>query len=311
MSFEVATSDWIAVDWGTTNVRAWLVSSDGEIKACRRSDDGMSTIVPGGFEAALARLISDFLSDRTCLPVVTCGMVGSRQGWVEAKYRQIGQGPLSAEEIVEASVVDQRFKVFVVPGLSQLAPPDVMRGEETQINGLLAEHPTYTGTICLPGTHTKWVSVDNGGINHFQTIITGELFALLCAQSILRFNVNSDALDTDVFYSAVCDALEDGQLLAKNLFRLRARALLEDVPDAITRSRLSGMMIGTELSAVRDFWSKGSVTIIGNDALTSLYQSALASQSIQSTITDADQMVVNGLYFAYRLIEEHHQCHAT
>ncbi|RYH94878.1 MAG: 2-dehydro-3-deoxygalactonokinase, partial [Acetobacteraceae bacterium] len=179
---ESLTPAWIAVDWGTSNLRAWAVSADGDVLAETSSEEGMGKLTRDGFEPALLRLIGPWLERRP--PIVACGMVGSRQGWCEAAYRTVPCTPLDRTALVTAPVQDPRLNVAIAPGLKQLAPADVMRGEETQIAGALRLMPGYDGVMCLPGTHSKWVHISAGEVVSFQTFMTGEMFALLSEQSV-------------------------------------------------------------------------------------------------------------------------------
>ncbi|MEO8531980.1 MAG: 2-dehydro-3-deoxygalactonokinase, partial [Deltaproteobacteria bacterium] len=151
--------DWIAVDWGTSSLRCWAMSADGQILAEASSDQGMGVLKPDAFEGALLALVGDWL-DRA-VPVIACGMVGARQGWVEAAYRTVPATPIGLP-MTRPKVNDLRLSVYIVPGLSQAKPADVMRGEETQIAGFLALNKDFDGVIALPGTHTKWARVIGG-----------------------------------------------------------------------------------------------------------------------------------------------------
>ena len=177
---------WIAVDWGTSNLRAWAMGAEGPL-AEAVSDDGMGKLQPADFEPALLRLISPWLTaPRT--PVLACGMVGARQGWREAPYRAVPCAPVDAAGVLHVPT-DPRLTFHIAPGLSQDRPADVMRGEETQVAGVLALHKGFDGVICHPGTHSKWVHVSAGEVVSFQTFMTGEIFALLSTQSVLRHSM--------------------------------------------------------------------------------------------------------------------------
>ncbi len=184
-----ADLDWIAVDWGTSTLRAWAISATGAVKAEAASRDGMGALRPGGFEPALLGLIGPWLPPQRAVDVVACGMVGAREGWVEAGYAGVPAPPL-AQGLRRAKAADPRLRVFVLGGLSQTRPADVMRGEETQIAGHLALGGTRDGVVVLPGTHTKWVEIKDGAVFHFASFMTGELFALLAERSVLRHAVS-------------------------------------------------------------------------------------------------------------------------
>ncbi len=136
------TPDWIAVDWGTSNLRAWAMQG-GRTLAEAVSDEGMGKLTREGFEPALLRLVGPWLGAGP-MTVIACGMVGSRQGWHEAPYRTVPCPPVDPAGLVAAPVQDARLRVWLAPGLRQMQPADVMRGEETQIAGALALSPGST-----------------------------------------------------------------------------------------------------------------------------------------------------------------------
>ncbi|MGJ8617222.1 MAG: 2-dehydro-3-deoxygalactonokinase [Sulfitobacter sp.] len=288
-------AEWIAVDWGTSNLRAWAMRG-AEVLARAQSDAGMGGLTREGFGPALAALINDWDVSKTT-PVIACGMVGSRQGWVEAPYRRVPCAPLGDDTI---KVPDDDRNIRIIPGLKQEAPADVMRGEETQIAGFLALNTGWDGVICLPGTHAKWVLVSAGEVVSFQTFMTGELFALIAGQSVLRHSVQSDDWDDDAFADAVSDTLSRPEKLAARLFSIRAGDLLQATPSAISRAQLSGLLIGAELAAARAYWLGQNVAIIGADATAKHYVTALAAQGVPATLADAERMTLAGLSAAYR-----------
>jgi 2-dehydro-3-deoxygalactonokinase len=300
------TPDWIAVDWGTTHLRAWAMAGQGltaKPAAQVESNDGMGTLDRAGFEPALLRLVDGWLDTGAPRPAMLCGMVGARQGWVEAPYAPVPATP-AALVPVRAPCADARLRVFVMPGLKQDQPADVMRGEETQIAGFLALNPGWDGVICLPGTHTKWAQVSAGEVVSFQTFMSGELFALLGAHSVLRHSVQGEGWDDDAFAAAVTDALARPEGLAARLFGLRADDLLHGQAAATARARLSGHLIGAELAAARPYWLGQNLALIGADAAAGPYAQALAAQGVPVTRTDAARMTLAGLSLAHDKIKE-------
>lgn len=289
------TPEWIAIDWGTSTLRGWAMQG-AEVLATSQSGDGMGGLDRTGFEPALRRLIDgwDVASETT---VIACGMVGSRQGWVEAPYRAVPCAPLGAMPTLAPC---DGLRVLVLPGLRQTTPSDVMRGEETQIAGFLALNPGWDGVICLPGTHTKWVHVSAGEVISFQTYMTGELFALLSAHSVLRHSVQSDSWDETVFDFTVEEALSKPEKLAARLFAIRADDLLESTPPAAARARLSALLIGAELAASRPYWLGTNIAILGPDQAAQAYARALMTQGASATVADTARMTLAGLTAAYR-----------
>ena len=288
--------DWIALDWGTSNLRAWAMSADATVLAQAQSDQGMGRLAPSDFEPALLSLIGDWLSGQT--PVIACGMVGSRQGWAEARYQDVPCAPLPAG-FARPAVTDQRLDVRIIPGLRQTGPADVMRGEETQIAGFLSLNPTWDGVICLPGTHTKWVHVSADEVVSFQTCMTGDLFAAISGHTVLRHSIGDD-LDPDGFAQGLDDSLSRPERLAARLFALRAEGLVDSLDPATARGRLSGLLIGSELAATKPYWLGQRVAVIGAGGLASLYVTALAAQSVAAEQVNADRATLAGLVAAYR-----------
>ena len=293
MSAVAITPDWIAVDWGTTNLRAWAMGADGRVLAHAESEDGMGKLARDGFELALLRLTGGWLDSRP--PVVACGMVGSRQGWCEAPYSTVPCAALDPGRVVIAPTKDPRLSVSIIPGLKQTQPADVMRGEETQIAGALRLMPNYDGVFCLPGTHSKWVHISAGEVVSFQTFMTGEMFALLSEASVLRHGMGGEGWDDAAFNAAVTDALSRPERIAARLFALRAEGLIAGLTPAAARARLSGLLIGTELAAAKPYWLGQRVTLIGAERLTAAYAAALAQQGIKAERLPATECTLAGL----------------
>lgn len=298
---------WIAVDWGTSTLRAWAMSATHRVIDQRRSDQGMGKLLSTQFEAALLVLIDDWLVDsHRKIPVIACGMVGAKQGWIEAKYRSTPVDLTTASHLSAAAVTGMRFSVNILSGISQSSPPDVMRGEETQIAGWLAQHDAYTGLICLPGTHTKWVNVEKGIVVGFTTYMSGELFALLSEQSVIRHSLdaNAVAVDESLFSDALIET-KSGDLV-QQLFSLRAASLLQDVSANVTKARLSAILLGHEVASASQALNQTSpVIIIGMDRLTRLYQLAITQLTSNSAkCIDADQMTLAGLSHAYEAFKQ-------
>lgn len=291
------TADWIAVDWGTSNVRAWAMSAVGAVLARNGSDQGMGKLARDGFEPALLGLIAGWHDGP--VTVVACGMVGARQGWIEALYGRTPCEPL-ADDLIRAPSVTPGLTVHIIPGLSQDQPADVMRGEETQIAGFLVQNPGWAGVLCLPGTHCKWVHVSAGEVVSFQTCMTGELFATISTHTVLRHSVGTEGLDQAAFDQAafdqaLADTLARPERLAARLFALRAESLLHGLVPAAARARLSGLLIGAELAATRAYWLGQQIAIIGAGTVARLYQTALASQGARATMVDVEAVTLAGL----------------
>jgi 2-dehydro-3-deoxygalactonokinase len=282
----------IAVDWGTSSFRAYRLSVDGGVAERRSAPLGILHVEGGRFAQALEGQIGDWLAAGEA-PVVMSGMIGSRQGWAEAPYASC---PAGAAEIA-AGLREVRWgerRAWIAPGLSSrdaAGVPDVMRGEETQILGVLEELP-QSAWICLPGTHSKWVEVHDGKIVRFSTHMTGEVFAVLKSHSILGRMMREEPTDLQWFAAGVRRAQDSGGLL-HHLFGVRARGLFGEVPDAASASYLSGIVIGHELVAARS--AATAVFLLGAKPLVDLYQHALRQFGRDATVLDPDA-VVRGLF---------------
>jgi len=297
-------TDWIAVDWGTTNLRVWIIGPNDSPLATLTSQMGMGVLQRDGFEPALMALIEPYLTDAKVVPVICCGMVGSRQGWAEAAYLSVPCMAPDGQSVTAVASGDPRIAVYIVPGVKQVTPPDVMRGEETQIAGFLHDHPDFDGVLCLPGTHTKWVQISAREIVSFQTFMTGELFALLAKQSVLRHSVSEDGFDAGVFDDAVTEAMDRPQLLAARLFGLRAGSLVADLEPAVARSRLSGLLIGAELAGARPYWLGQNVAIIGDGVVAGPYRRGLAAQGVEASVFEVGDVTLTGLTAARNSCKE-------
>lgn len=294
-----ARPDWIAIDWGTTNLRIWAMSGDTVLDR-RESADGMGTLARDQFEPALLRLAGDWTDSADT--AVACGMVGSRQGWVEAPYVSVPCTPGQARPVI-APMASDGLTVHVIPGICQASPADVMRGEETQIAGYLALNPEFDGVICLPGTHTKWAHVSAGELVSFQTYMTGELFSAIGGHTVLRHSVQSDDWDSAAFDAGLVAGMERPERIAARLFSLRAEGLLTGLPAAAARAQLSGLLIGAELIAARPYWLGQNVAIVSDGRLGTLYQTALSHQGVSASQTSVENVTLASLIRMYRTLK--------
>lgn len=287
-------TEWIAVDWGTTNLRAFAMGRNG-VLAQASSEDGMGRLDRDGFEPALLRLVGPWLREGTVTEVIACGMVGSRQGWHEAPYRSVPCVPLDPASLVVAPTRDARIRVRLVPGLKQTVPADVMRGEETQIAGALALLPGFDGVVCLPGTHSKWAHVSAGEVVSFQTFMTGEMFALLSQASVLRHGMQGEGWDEAAFDAGLSDSLSRPERIGAKLFGIRAEGLIAGLSASAARSRLSGLLIGVELAAARPYWLGQAVAIVGSEGISASYARALRAMGVEPRLVNGGEAVLAGL----------------
>lgn len=297
---DIATScDWIAVDWGISNLRAWAMTKSGTILAEAQSDKGMGQLSRDRFEPALLDLVSDWLAGPTT--VIACGMVGSRQGWVEAPYSTV-PCPCLPEGLTKAPTQSPLIDVHIISGIRQLEPADVMRGEETQIAGFLARNKNWDGVICLPGTHTKWAHISANEVVSFQTFMTGELFATIASQTVLRHSL-TDGWDDTAFFAALDQSLSRPERLAARLFSLRAESLLHGTDGATIRAKLSGLLIGAEIAAAKPYWLGQNVAVIGAGQLSKRYIDALSTQAVMATQVNGNAITLAGMAAAYQQLK--------
>lgn len=298
---------FVAVDWGTTSFRLWLVSKSGDILGERRSTEGMTTAMQTGFSKVLASHL-EALGAPQGLPVIICGMAGARQGWVEAGYVDT---PADLAEVLKGAVKvpGETSDVRILPGLAQRSAetPDVMRGEETQLLGALStDHRTGEQLVCMPGTHSKWVSVRDMKVTGFSTFMTGELFDVIAKHSILSHAVaQAEAFTGDcaAFRDAVTDSYANPQMATNRLFTVRSGQLLHGLSATDAKAKLSGTMIGLEIAGAHASASKDvTVILIASGALGELYKAAFDALSIKFMTIDADEAVRRGLIAAANAI---------
>lgn len=294
MTGSAAYADWIAVDWGTTRVRAWAIGTDGRIRADAQSRAGTATRAPEGFEPVLLKLVEDWLGAGP-VPILACGMLGATRGWQEAPHVRVPAKPAELAPMRSGAPRDPRLALWIVPGLGQSDPPDVMQGEETRIAGFLAAEPGFDGVLCLPGPHTRWVRLSAEEVVSFQTAMTGEVFELLSRSSVLRDCVSAASIDSRSFAEAVADTLSRPERLAQRLFSIGADATLNGTRPEVSRARLSGALIGAELAAMRPYWLGQQVAVAGASALAQLYVRALAEQGVPARALDATPLTLAGL----------------
>ena len=271
----------IAVNWGTTNFRAYKLDAQGRVEAEKSSGAGAVSVPAGGFQDALMAEAMEWI-DTGDNRVLMCGMVGARRGWKEAPYIPV---PASFEQVVQAVIkldvagLDAR----IVPGLigtDSAGVPDVLRGEETEILG--CEQKTGANIqFCLPGTHTKWVRMDNGRVGSFSTSMTGDLFRAIRESTILRSCTQQEPNDPNAFIQGVGRARQDGEL-GHQLFGVRTLVLTGKMSEASASSYLSGLLIGREVKEMAR--KEDEVHLIGERTICALYRKALQEFGVSSTL---------------------------
>ena len=294
-------TEWVAVDWGTSNVRAWGMAADGSRSFSSQSDRGMGKISRADYPAVLAELIGDNAAPGT--DTVICGMAGARQGWLEAPYLDT---PADLTRLATGAVRPEgtAFAARIVPGICQRAPghEDVMRGEETQLLGLLALQPGFEGTAILPGTHSKWVEIRDGRIVRFSTAMTGELYEVLSQHSVLRHSFSAGNIEGPEIEDGIAEGmragLESPALATSLVFRTRAAALLAGKGADWCSGYLSGLLVGVEIGGHRDWLGGGTIPLIGSARFGRLYGAALRLIGVEGTPIDASDATLAGLVAA-------------
>lgn len=299
---------FVAGDWGTTHLRLFLCEGNGRVLDSV-SGPGAAD-VHGDFPHVFDSLLASWRQRHGPLPAVLCGMVGSSIGWTQVPYVPC---PVRPAQIAGACLALRDGDVQIVPGLScknRLGSPDFMRGEETQLLGALAQEPSLRSSrhlLCLPGTHTKWVALEDGEVRDFLTAPTGELFAVLRDHSVLvhQRDSNESGPGAAAFASGLAEfnRLPDAQVLHR-LFECRARRLAGDLSEADAAPYLSGLLIASDVAgALRlfaDYLVGRSVGLIGTPRLTALYASALRAHGLAGQLIDGSAAALAGLTHVHK-----------
>jgi len=280
---------FIAVDWGTTNRRAYLIDSAGKQTGEFEDGKGILTISAGEFPAAIAEIRAR-LGDK---PLLLAGMIGSNRGWKEVPYVAC---PAGLDELAKG-LVWAGEREAIVPGVSYIGDDraDVMRGEEVQVLGALAAGLVGPDSlVCHPGTHNKWTVLHQGRIQSFRTVMTGELFSLLKEHSILSDLLQGPVEANDVFRSAARYAVFHEALPAE-LFSIRASVLLGQRKKTDAPSYASGLLIGTDVRIGLTYPTGAQVVVMGRPELTHLYAAAIEQAERQAIQLDGEQCFLAGI----------------
>lgn len=281
---------FIAVDWGTTNRRAYRLARNGAVAEEFEDDLGVTSVPADGFRDAIAQ-ITQRLGDK---PLLLAGMIGSNRGWREAPYVRC---PAGIEDVARRLEWIEPGRVAIVPGLSLIEgeTADVMRGEEVQVFGLVRQTGERSITVCHPGTHTKWVALEDGEVTRFRTMMTGELFSLLREHSILAPLLQGEPELGKAFFAGVQRGHGEGALSAE-LFAIRARVLLSLLPQADAASYASGLLIGCDLRAGLAAEADAEIVVLGRPSLTRLYAQALRHCGRAAREVDGAEAFVSGMH---------------
>jgi 2-dehydro-3-deoxygalactonokinase len=278
----------IAIDWGSSSFRAYLMSRDAEVLDEFASGDGIGSVAAGAYPATLKRLIGGWLDAHPSLPVIASGMVGSRHGWREAAYVKCPAGPSDVAAHLTQVKADGR-RVVLAPGLSyvdEAGQPDVMRGEETEIFGIADEGARL---IVLPGSHSKWARVDGEEVAAFKTFVTGELFAALRDHTVAGAFAKvapakgpGEAFTSGVRRGAAAAACQDRSGLLGLLFGARSLPLMGALPEDDAGEYLSGLLIGAEIGEARRLFPGVEPHVAGAEALVERYLAAFRALDVSA-----------------------------
>ncbi len=278
-----AAPSLVAVDWGTSNRRCFTIAADGSVIGAVTDDHGVLNVAD--FSAEIVDL------QASGAPLLLAGMIGSNRGWVEVPYVPAPAG-LAA---IRAGLARPWDGVAIVPGVlfDDPARPDIMRGEEVQLLGALALGLIGDGMVCHPGTHSKWVEVEDASIIRFRTIMTGDILAALKAKSILSDVLVHEPAADDVFIAGVDHGLENTDLTAE-LFSVRARVVTGRMAPADAASRISGLLIGSDVRIGLGRSRADVVTLVGAPALCQRFALALERAGRETVVIDGETAFVAG-----------------
>jgi 2-dehydro-3-deoxygalactonokinase len=280
----MTTAALIGIDWGTTSFRAYRIDAEGDVIETHEAPAGILGVRDGDFEGVLTREVGAWLAAEPALPVVASGMITSRQGWLEVPYCRC---PAGSDQIAGALLRHpERQALHFVPGLSRIGDdgvPDVIRGEETQILGEVGDRGGRH-LLVLPGTHSKWALVEDGVITWFATFMTGEVFGVLKAHSILGRLMQGEADDHAAFERGLAYARTGKGGLLQRLFSARTLGLFDLLPESGIASYLSGLLIGSEIEealACIEAADDGAIGVIGASQLAWRYRAALGTRGMR------------------------------
>lgn len=298
------TTSLVLIDWGSSSFRLWCVDHEGKTVAEKHAPLGMTKLNSSDYEPMLENILSEMAVHEDA-PVLICGMAGAAQGWQDANYIDL---PARLDEISNhaINVKTKGRDVRIIPGLAQRSSqsPDVMRGEETLLLGALSKGIEYK-TFCMPGTHSKWIKLEAGKVQSFKTFMTGELFALMSQHSTLSPFLNYDenhSAEISSFKDGVFEFLENPQELTRLLFSIRASSLLFDDHSTVsTSARLSGLLIGAELTALKPQLSQ-KVGLVSQGKLATNYAMAMEVIGIEYDLINSHKLALAGLLHVARQV---------
>lgn len=221
----------IGINWGSTNFRAYRIDADGSVSATIEQPRGIAGLERSQMQALLEEVATAWPHASR---IYASGMIGSNIGWSDAGYVDCPASPDAiAGRLHEVHI--GAHAVAIVPGLACRrgdGAPDIMRGEETELLGMVALGTIpATGLVALPGTHSKWVRLEQGVVVEFMTAMSGEIFDRLTAAGLLASVVDGPAEDGAAFIDGVGTA-QGGAGLTTLLSGARARVIRVTSPGA-------------------------------------------------------------------------------
>jgi len=303
MNLDASKATLIGIDWGTSSLRAYLIGADGSVLTGLSDSKGILAVPNKDFDAVLSHLLHPWLQNSRAqnplvqnplassqeIPIVASGMITSRNGWLETPYLQLPAGATALANAMESRQMQSGLAVHFITGLSTESgsaegadvnfngesAPDVMRGEETQIAGVI-ESGHANATMVLPGTHSKWVNVRGGFIDDFATFMSGEIFAALREHTILGTLMKEGGFNKQGFQQGVTAGFNAGPQLLHRLFHVRTLPLFNLISEDQVADYLSGLLIGSEISGATDKgFGNDLITVVGSGALADRYMLAL------------------------------------
>ncbi|WP_421694623.1 2-dehydro-3-deoxygalactonokinase [Aestuariivirga sp.] len=283
------TTDFIALDWGTTSFRAYLAAADGRVQDTISAAEGILAVKDGAFEDALERLIGKW---DVKLPVMAAGMITSRQGWIELPYLPCPASAADLARVLHRHTTASGRHIAFSTGLSYRAPngmPDVMRSEETQVFGSLDQGVSHFVT---PGTHSKWIATEGDRLVLYATYVTGEVFAALKEHTILGRLMKPGPDDEEAFAMGVRAALEDPAGFLHRIFSARSLGLFGELAPEAIASYLSGQVIGTEVAhAIRGNPHDAEYAVLASSGIGGRYVKAIEIAGLKVRYGDPEAIV--------------------
>lgn len=284
----MTTPALIALDWGTSSFRAWAMTASGEVLDSVESGEGILAVTNGAFDEVFETAVGGWLAATPAVPVIACGMITSRNGWVETPYLPL---PAGADELASALTAFTTRKgrtIHFVTGVARNPSeglPDVIRGEETELVGHLAATGTGDGFFVMPGTHSKWARAEGGRLVHFETVMTGEIYAILSRHSILgRLMPETRTERPEAFRRGIEVSRGSTSSILSRLFSARSLVLFDRLAPEEIADYLSGLLIGEEVRAgLAAHPDVRRITLTGRGDLAGRYRTAFELSGAEVT----------------------------